>query len=110
MLIDCAPVLECLTEIWGSDKFTCSGYGGDFVLPVRWRPPARASMYTRYIHIVSVAMTRWRWCLLRVCVQTIMQGAVEYQGMHRDGGVEIKTADGPCTLQSVALHYDTFYR
>lgn len=37
-----------------------------------------------------------------------MQGAVEYQGMHRDGGVEIKTADGPCTLQSVALHYDTF--
>ena len=55
-------------------------------------------------------MTRWRWCLLRVCVQTIMQGAVEYQGMHRDGGVEIKTADGPCTLQSVALQFDTFYR
>lgn len=35
VLIDNAPVLKCLTEIWGSDKFTCSGYGGDFVLPVR---------------------------------------------------------------------------
>lgn len=54
VLIDCPPVLECLTEIWGSGGFTCSGYGGDFVLP----------------------------------------GAVEYQQMHRDGGIELKTADG----------------
>ena len=29
-----------------------------------------------------------------VCVGTTMQGAVEYQNMHRDGGIEIKTADG----------------
>ena len=114
MLIDCAPVLECLTEIWGSNKFTCSGYGGDFVLPVRCRPLAAASMLAAFA-ICDVIRIRFSCngdcvscvcayvCISKkcVCVQTMMQGAVEYQGMHRDGGVEIKTADGP----SVALHY-----
>ena len=32
--VDCPPVLAALTAIWGGDaSFTCSGVGGDFVLP-----------------------------------------------------------------------------
>ena len=33
VLIDCEPVLKILASIWGSPAFTCSGIGGDFVLP-----------------------------------------------------------------------------
>lgn len=32
-MVDSAPVLAVVKEIYGSDDFICTGYGGDFVMP-----------------------------------------------------------------------------
>ena len=44
-----------------------------------------------------------------VCGNDVVQGAVEYQNMHRDGGVEIKVADGslPRVLYNTSGYYCT---